>query len=49
MAILELKGVSKSFSRNGGAKSQTGKIEVLRDLNLSIRENELVCIVGRSG
>ena len=49
MVILELKGVSKSFSRNAGAKSQTGKIEVLRDINLSIRENEFVCIVGRSG
>jgi len=49
MAILELKGVSKSFSRNGRAKAQTGKLEVLRDINLSIRENEFVCIVGRSG
>ena len=49
MAILELTGVSKSFSRNVGAKSQTGKIEVLRDINLSIRENEFVCVVGRSG
>ena len=46
MVILELKGVSKSFSRNGRTKSQTGKIEVLRDINLSIRENEFVCIVG---
>ncbi len=49
MAILELKGVSKSFSRNGRAKSQSGKVEVLRDIDLSIRENEFVCIVGRSG
>lgn len=49
MAILELKGVSKSFSRNGRAASQRGKVEVLRDINLSIRENEFVCIVGRSG
>jgi nitrate/nitrite transport system ATP-binding protein len=49
MAILELQGVSKSFSRNLGAKSQTGQIEALRDINLSIRENEFVCIVGRSG
>jgi nitrate/nitrite transport system ATP-binding protein len=49
MAILELEGVSKSFFRNGRAKSQTGNLEVLRDINLSIRENEFVCIVGRSG
>ena len=49
MAILELKGVAKSFPRAGRSKSQTGKIEVLRDINLSIHENEFVCIVGRSG
>ncbi len=49
MAILELKGVSKSFPRHGRGKSQSGKVEVLRDINLSIRENEFVCIVGRSG
>ena len=49
MAILELRGVGKSFSRAGRTKSQTGEIEVLRDINLSIRENEFVCIVGRSG
>ncbi len=49
MAILELKGMSKSFSRNGRGKSQSGKVEVLRDINLAIRENEFVCIVGRSG
>ena len=49
MAILELKGVNKSFSRHDRGKSQSGKVEVLRDINLSIRENEFVCIVGRSG
>jgi nitrate/nitrite transport system ATP-binding protein len=49
VAILELKGVSKSFSRDGRASSQRGRLEVLRDINLSIRENEFVCIVGRSG
>ncbi|HYJ14382.1 MAG TPA: ABC transporter ATP-binding protein [Candidatus Limnocylindria bacterium] len=49
MAILELKGVSKSFPRHDRGKSQSGKVEVLRDINLSIRENEFVCIVGRSG
>ena len=49
MAILELKGVSKSFARNGRGKLPPGKVEVLRDISLSIRENEFVCIVGRSG
>ncbi len=49
MAILELKGVCKSFPRHDRGKSQSGKVEVLRDINLSIRENEFVCIVGRSG
>jgi len=49
MTILELKSVSKSFFRNGRGKSQAAKVEVLRDINLSIRENEFVCIVGRSG
>ena len=49
MAILELKSVGKSFLRTGGGQSQTGKFEVLRDVNLQIRENEFVCIVGRSG
>ena len=49
MAILELKEVSKSFSRGARGKCQAGKVEVLRDINLSIRENEFVCIVGRSG
>ena len=47
MAFLEINGVSKSFARNGrGAK---GSQTVLRDINLAIRENEFVCIVGRSG
>jgi nitrate/nitrite transport system ATP-binding protein len=47
MAFLEINGVSKSFARNGrGAK---GSQTVLCDINLAIRENEFVCIVGRSG
>ena len=49
MAILELKGMSKSFVRSGRSASQLGRLQVLRDINLSIRENEFVCIVGRSG
>lgn len=49
MAILELQGVSKSYSRSGRGKSPGGKVVVLRDIDLAIRENEFVCIVGRSG
>jgi nitrate/nitrite transport system ATP-binding protein len=49
MAFLELKNVSKSFLRNGAVKTRPGKLSVLHDVNLSISENEFVCIVGRSG
>jgi nitrate/nitrite transport system ATP-binding protein len=49
VAILKLTGVGKNFSRNSRAQIESGKIEVLRDINLEIRENEFVCIVGRSG
>lgn len=47
MAFLEIREVSKSFNSNG-AKFGTG-LPVLRDINLSIKEREFVCIVGRSG
>jgi nitrate/nitrite transport system ATP-binding protein len=50
MSYLELKSVRKSYQRSG--KRQAGVsavLPVLRDINLSIRENEFVCIVGRSG
>jgi len=43
MSILELKSVSKSY----GSGEQ--KVEVLSDVNLSIREGEFVAIVGFSG
>ena len=43
MSILEVKSVSKSF----GSGEQ--KVEVLSDVNLSIREGEFVAIVGFSG
>ncbi len=48
MAYLELKALTKSFPRNGRDAFSAG-LPVLRDINLSIRENEFVCIVGRSG
>jgi nitrate/nitrite transport system ATP-binding protein len=43
MSILELKSVSKSY----GSGEQ--RVEVLSDVNLSIREGEFVAIVGFSG
>lgn len=50
MAYLEIKGVGKSFRRDAGRASSDGaRLPVLRDVNLSIDENEFVCIVGRSG
>ena len=43
-AILELKGVQKSFDRG------TGKLlRVLEDINLDIRPNEVLCLIGPSG
>jgi NitT/TauT family transport system ATP-binding protein len=43
-AILELRGVQKSFDRG------TGKpLRVLEDINLDIRTNEVVCLIGPSG
>ncbi len=43
MAFLELKNVSKSY---GEGKN---RLEVLRDINLSIKEGEFVAILGFSG
>jgi ABC-type polar amino acid transport system ATPase subunit len=38
-ALLEIKNVSKSF----------GTLEVLNDINLSVKKGEVVCIIGPSG
>jgi nitrate/nitrite transport system ATP-binding protein len=48
MAYLELKSVCKRFPRPGRS-GVSATLPVLRDIDLSIRENEFVCIVGRSG
>ena len=42
--MLELKNVSKVYSKINGEK-----IKAVEDLSLTIGENELVCLVGRSG
>lgn len=43
MAFLELKNVSKGFGPSGQ------RVEVLRDINLSVEQGEFVAIVGFSG
>lgn len=43
MAMLEIKGVFKLFLADGK------EMEALRDINLSIRENEFICFIGPSG
>src|SRR4030095_3482092 len=50
MAYLEIRNVDKSFPRTQrGAAVTSLSLPVLRDINLTIQENEFVCIVGRSG
>jgi nitrate/nitrite transport system ATP-binding protein len=50
MAYLEIRGVNKSFLRTQRYSSAgSGRLSVLRDINLAINENQFVCIVGRSG
>ncbi|MCC5808109.1 MAG: ABC transporter ATP-binding protein [Opitutales bacterium] len=44
MAFIELRNVSKGFGPPG-----PNRVEVLRDINLSVRESEFVAIVGYSG
>jgi NitT/TauT family transport system ATP-binding protein len=43
MALLEIKGVSKQFFAEGK------EMQILQDINLSIKENEFVCFIGPSG
>jgi len=47
MALLEITGLSKSFRR--ASRGESAALPVLHDINLSICENEFVCIIGRSG
>jgi NitT/TauT family transport system ATP-binding protein len=42
--LLEVRNVSQSFPAAGG-----GTVEVLHDINLVIREHEVVAILGPSG
>jgi len=43
MSFLELKNVSKSYGVGAD------KVEVLKDINLSVEEGEFICIIGFSG
>src|SRR5499425_860934 len=42
--LLDVRGVRQSFRRPGG-----GELSVLEDVNLSLREGEIVGLLGRSG
>jgi len=44
LMILEISGLYKSFPHAG-----TGQIEVLKNLNLEVKEGETVAVVGQSG
>ncbi|MBL8861571.1 MAG: ABC transporter ATP-binding protein [Planctomycetes bacterium] len=43
MEKIVVRGVSKVFARQGG------ELEVLRDVNLTVKSGELVCLLGPSG
>ena len=45
MSVLEVKSVSKAYPNRKGDEARV----VLRDINLTIEENEFICIVGPSG
>jgi len=44
--VIEITGLSKSFTKSDKSKKT---VEVLRDINFNIRENEFITIVGPSG
>src|SRR5215468_10915008 len=43
-SLLEVRGIRQSFRRPGG-----GDLSVLEDVNFSLREGEIVGLLGRSG
>src|SRR5215470_9571061 len=43
-SLLEVSGIRQSFRRPGG-----GDLSVLEDVNFSLREGEIVGLLGRSG
>jgi NitT/TauT family transport system ATP-binding protein len=45
LSVLEVKNVSKAYPNRKGDEARV----VLRDINLTIEENEFICIVGPSG
>ncbi|MDM9276027.1 ATP-binding cassette domain-containing protein, partial [Citrobacter koseri] len=43
-AVLEVKNISKSYK-----KDREQKVVVLEHINLEVKENEIVALLGRSG
>lgn len=48
--VIELKQVNKSFTKGGGLLGGVGqRVDVLRNVTLSINPGEVLCLVGESG
>ena len=48
--VIELKQVDKSFTKGGGLLGGVGqRVDVLRNVTLSINPGEVLCLVGESG
>lgn len=47
--LLEIKNLNMSFEKKGGFLKGVKRIEVLRDIDLTIGEGEIVAVVGESG
>ena len=47
--LIQLKNLNMSFEKKGGLLKGVKRIEVLRDINLTIGAGEIVAVVGESG
>lgn len=48
-ALLELRGVSKSFRTRRGLRRAVAQADAVRNLTLDVRAGEIVALVGESG